>query len=184
MIALLLPSTFTGWALAAGALAVLVIVGAIVLTLPAAGRADREAQRDADTIAGSPLLAGVRAWLVPAARVRHDVLGLGTVVDTEPSHAPWPGVVLVRFDALSDVRWTRPAELDPVTPDDERRLQTMEERRSWLLRGDGVDRGVWPRECSGSGHPMGTCHRHSVQCGMPGFDYCCGSCPARSGGAS
>ena len=156
------------------------------------------AWRDRDPAPAAPVDAAPlgdrpRAWLVVEARVRHDVLGLGTVVDANPVHAPYPGQVLVRFDTLSGPRWIRPRELDPVTPLDEERLQAIDRRRAAVRatflsprRENGEHLGVWPREC-GTG---GECFWHGTACGQANplaygdVRYCCGGCPARSGGAA
>ena len=173
-----MPDTYTGWTLLAGALALLVVVAVVVVRL---GRLDVEPE----PILPAPLPDAVRAWLVSDARVRHD--GLGTVLDGTPTHSPGGDglYVLVRFDTLSGPRWIRPRELDPVTPRDEEHLRRIEERRPRLRSVDGVERGVWPRSCG----PDASCYWHGDGCGRAStwtreVAYCCGGCPARSGGVS
>lgn len=172
-------------------------VVAALLALAWAAWLDRD--RDLDAVLPvdpAPIPDGVRAWLVVEARVRHDVLGLGTVVDATPTHAPGGGsglFVLVRFDTTAEPRWIRPRELDPIVPLDEERLRVIERRRAMLRatftsepQSNGEHLGVWPRECG----PDGGCFWHGQACGVPNpvtcgdVGFCCGSCPARSGGAS
>lgn len=163
-----------------------VLVALLVLAwLAWIDRGDRHpVQLEPDPAAPLPLY--TRSWLVVDARVRHDVLGLGTVLDPTPSHAPYAGQVLVRFDTLSAPRWCRPSELDLVTPEYEDLLRKIEERRPRLQQVDGVERGVWARECApgGASRLAQRCYRHTVQCGMPGFPFCCAACPARPRGGA
>lgn len=179
----LIPTTGEGWGLL---VLVVVVLAATVAWLAWLGRADRNPVQVDDAAAPLPLY--VRSWLVVDVRVRHDVLGLGTVLDPTPSHAPYAGQVLVRFDTLSAPRWIRPRELDPVTALDEERLREIDRRRASravFLQGPRSNgervRQVWPATCG----DRGGCYWHGEQCGAsfvheePAF--CCVSCPARGG---
>lgn len=94
-----------------------------------------------------PLRARPRLWLVPGARVVEPSGAIGTVVD--PLEVGWlvtvegpdlpavspldSGLWPVRFDVEPDtVRWIAAYALDPVTPDDERLLARIADRRPRL----------------------------------------------------
>ena len=169
-------SAQTAYAYVLVGLAVVVAVGVAV----AAWR-DRDRRDPAPIVVGGVLPDGARSWLVDGVRVRHDVLGLGTVVDSTPTHAPGRDLglyVLVRFDATSEPRWIGPRELDPVTADDERLLRAIAERRPRLL----IAGGMWPQVCGADGE----CFTHALGCGEdhPAGLFCCAGCPARRGGGS
>lgn len=175
----------------------IVLVGVVLLVcagVVVAAWWDR--RNDAPTVQGvdaifdrAPLPDLPRAWLVVGARVRHDVLHLGTVVDATPAHAPYAGQVLVRFDALSEARWIRPRELDPVTAVDEADVRRLDERRAARAvfltphrPNDERVRQVWPAHCGS----RGGCYWHGSGCGEPNplaygdRSYCCATCPTRA----
>lgn len=168
---------------------VLVALAAAVLAAAWATRDRRDAGLDDLMLFDpAPLPDTARSWLVVDARVRHDVLGLGTVLDPTPAHAPYAGQVLVRFDALSGPRWIRPRELEPVHPDDERLVRDIVDARPRLLSlntaAQEQAQTLYPRECVDG---IRVCYWHGTGCGTPNpwapgdRAYCCATCPARGG---
>lgn len=121
--------------LAAGALAGTVVLGVAVgrlARLARDGRPGRTRPLNDDPEHLPPLAPppGLiwRPWLIVDARVVHDEHGVGTVVS---SPAPSTGWVGVRFDD-GPGRWVPPGSLDPITPDDERLLAQIRNRRPVL----------------------------------------------------
>ena len=184
----LYAGSVTGTSLyAAGLVGLVLVVLAGVMFAAWRERDHTPANHPTNQVDPAPLPDTDRTWLTVDTRVVHDVLGLGTALDTIPAHAPYAGQVLVQFDTLSGPRWVRARELDPApTPRDLDDLwRKVVAARPRLAAVDGAQRSVWPRECGPSGHLGSSCYWHGAACGQPNplaygdRSYCCATCPTR-----
>ena len=109
-----------------------------------------------------------RTWAFERARVVHVRYGLGTI-----AHRSTMGGAYVRFDDGTTAHCPL-ADLDPVTPADERALRDLRARWVAMSRAE-LATAPLPLHCT----PGARCRRHTVRCAVT-LPPCCPTCPDRA----